>query len=92
MVWFDLTPHMYWMVNTTGVRFGGLIENGVYAWTSNSSKVIPAIIDSGTSMTMLPSNIYEPFMDKLLKHSGNSVRIEKHDGLYLTQCRHDYFP
>ena len=76
IVWFDMEPHLYWMVkNVSGVRFGDSNDDA-YTWADSPSDPsdtsedaihasYPAIFDSGTSMIMLPRSIYTNFIDKL---------------------------
>ena len=45
-------------------------------------------------MTMIPHEIFEPFIKKLLKHSARSVRLihDETTGAYKTKCRPEIFP
>lgn len=60
IVWFELEPHFYWM---TSHMQGARIGETTYAWDSDG-KEYQAIFDSGSSVLMVPENLYSP----LLRH------------------------
>lgn len=92
IIWFDLAPHMYWNIeHNGGVRFGETRE-GTYAWTKDSPTTYPAILDSGTSLVMVPSQIYSFFMAKLIENSAQRVSYKLYNGKYMTTCQRDLFP
>ena len=74
VVWFNLVDHMYWSVeHVNGIRFGGEVEDGAYAWLRGGPTSYAAIFDSGTSASLIPTELFEPFITRLFKHSAQSV-------------------
>lgn len=60
-VWFDLEPTMYWMVNDAkGVKFVNKMSGTeqAYKWLKKGPENYPAILDSGTSLSMIPEALY----------------------------------
>mmetsp|Transcript_33820 Transcript_33820/g.44671 ORF Transcript_33820/g.44671 Transcript_33820/m.44671 type:complete len:289 (+) Transcript_33820:339-1205(+) len=91
IVWFKLKPHMYWMVtNVSAVRFttqnGSIDKNKEYKWLKKGKHGYDAIFDSGTSLTMVPQDLYEMVLSKLLREGGD-IRWEKQDQMYLVNCK-----
>ena len=59
-------PHMYWMMkDVAGVRFGGEVEKGSYAWEKKGTVTYPGIVDSGTSLILIPDEVYHDYMRRL---------------------------
>ena len=77
---------MYWLVDgITAVRFGEPeIEDGAYSLLKNGPLGYKAIFDSGTSMTMIPKEIFDPFITKLRKHTARSahMHLDPRTGMY----------
>ena len=88
IVWFSLKDHMYWMVSdVAGMRING-DDDSAYTWLKHSEKPYDAIFDSGTSLTMVPQEVYEYLMTKLLqKASDGGVDTEKQEQMYLVPCK-----
>ena len=71
VVWFDLVDHMYWSVeHVNGIRFGGEVEDGSYAWLRGGPTSYAAIFVSGTSASLIPTDLFKPFIERLFKHSA----------------------
>ena len=72
-----MKPHMYWLVeDITAVSFGDReVEDGAYSLLKHGPQGYMAIFDTGTSMTMIPSEVFEPFIAKLRKHSAANVTL-----------------
>ena len=94
VIYFNLTPHMYWMIEKTiGVRFGDPeIEDGAYAWQKGGTQSFSAVLDSGTSLMMVPQEIFDNFMYRLFQHSATSVRYRVYNDMYITNCNENLFP
>ena len=70
-MWFKLKPHMYWMVdNVAGMRFNH-DDNNAFSWLKYSTKPYEAIFDSGTSLTMVPEEIFELLIGKMWKYTAD---------------------
>ena len=58
----SLNPSMYWGVRGRGFKYGDAV-----LMDPEEAKPILAVIDSGTTAVMLPSKIFELFMNELAK-------------------------
>ena len=64
-VWFDLAQTMYWMIEgTTGAKFVNYrtASEKSFRWLKQGPVSYPVILDSGTSLSMVPQALYTPFM------------------------------
>lgn len=94
VVWFNLAQHMYWMVeHINGIKFGGDVENGAYAWLKDGAQSYQGIFDSGTSATLIPKDIYYPFLTRFFQHSARSVSHSTAYGMTrVSSCDASLFP
>ena len=83
-IWLNLTPHMYWMVSkVSGVRYN---HSTSFKWLKNENASYSAIFDSGTSLTMVPTDLYDHIIDKIIKTARETVQTWKQDQLTLVPC------
>jgi len=87
LVWFPLDKHFFWMnKRNTALRIG----KDMYHYADEVSHRI--IFDSGTSITLVPTTIFEKMMDKLILQMQKDAHIWLQDEgkIYVTRDCDDY--
>jgi len=93
LVWFDIPTDsniLFWYVRTTAIRFGDVDEQILGVSQAYSfDKYIAAILDTGTSTTLIPRAIAADFFGRLLQ----GQRYSQLNGMYQISCANkDVFP
>ena len=65
-----LNPTMYWGVHGRGFKFGKKV-----LMDPEEASPILAVIDSGTTVMLLPSNIFEAFINQLASKFKNDHSV-----------------
>ena len=86
LVWFPMPTYkqiLFWLVETSAIRFGETDENiGGMEQAYKFTKNIPAVVDTGTSMIIIPKQISTDFFGRILK--GHKYVMM--GGMYSISC------
>ena len=84
----NLSPHLYWFAETNyGVKF----NDSEFGY--GDAKKYSVVFDTGTSLTLVPDEIYKSIMNQLKKNTKLWASLTDQDGYLFGSCKEiDYWP